>query len=383
MAEIENKDMQNNNLEESSAKAEGKRILNVENLRVSFHTYAGEVKAVRDVDFYLNEGETLAFVGESGCGKTVTAKALMRLLKVPPAEIKADSVIDFKGEDVLAMDNKRLRKLRGEDIGMIFQDSMTSLNPTMTCGKQIVESLKIHTDMSGEECKEYAINMLKAVEIPNPEERYHQYPHELSGGMRQRVMIAIALACRPAIMIADEPTTALDVTIQAQIMSLLRELKEENNTAIILVTHDLGVVANFADRIQVMYAGKVVETGTTRDIFKNPQHPYTWALLRSIPRIDSEGKEELYSLKGTPPDLILPLVGCPFTDRCDYAMQICREAHPPKTDFGGGHCANCWLHHKDAPNPEDFPVDARLDLFGDFSLDKNGVMAEEGVSDNE
>lgn len=353
-------------------------VLDVQNLQVSFHTYAGEVKAVRGIDFYLRQGETLAFVGESGCGKTVTAKAIMQLLKVPPAEIKAGSVINFAGENVLTMDKKRLRDYKGNDVGMIFQDAMTSLNPTMTCGKQIEESLRIHTDLSKEECKQKAIDMLRQVEIPNPEERYRQYPHELSGGMRQRVMIAIALACKPRVMIADEPTTALDVTIQAQIMSLLRELKEKNNTAIILVTHDLGVVANFADRIQVMYAGQVVESGTTQDIFKNPQHPYTWALLQSIPRVDGQGKEELYSLYGTPPDLILPLKGCPFTDRCDYAMQICREEHPAKTDFGNHHCAYCWLHHPQAPGLDAFP-EAQTKAAANFALASKQAKDQEEV----
>lgn len=330
----------------------GERILTVENLEVSFHTYQGEVKAVRGLSFHLDQGETLAFVGESGCGKTVTAKAVMRLLKSPPAEIKDTSTIDFAGEDVLRMSKKRLRDYKGSDIGMIFQDSMTSLNPTMTCGKQIVETLKIHTDMSAAECKEKAIQMLQAVEIPNPEQRYKQYPHELSGGMRQRVMIAIALAASPRILIADEPTTALDVTIQAQILALLDELQQREKTAIILVTHDLGVVANFADRIQVMYAGKIVEEGTSDEIFKDPQHPYTWALLRSIPRLDVHDDTDLYSLKGTPPDLILPLVGCPFTDRCDYAMELCREVAPPKTKLSETHGCFCWLQHPDAPKVE-------------------------------
>lgn len=327
-------------------------ILNVENLEVSFHTFAGEVRAVRGVSFQLRAGETLAFVGESGCGKTVTAKAIMQLLKSPPAEIKPTSLIEFNGENVLKMDNKRIREYKGSDIGMIFQDSMTSLNPTMTCGKQIAESLKIHTNLSKSQRKEAAIEMLKAVEIPNAERRYKQYPHELSGGMRQRVMIAISLAASPKILIADEPTTALDVTIQAQIMALLRQLQEKKKTAIILVTHDLGVVANFADRIQVMYAGKIVEEGTTHEIFNQPQHPYTWALLRSIPRLDVHDEQDLYSLKGTPPDLLLPLQGCPFTDRCDYAMEICRRIAPRKTKFSETHATYCWLKHELASKVE-------------------------------
>lgn len=331
--------------------ADPNRILTVNNLEVSFHTYAGEVHAVRDISFYLNKGETLAFVGESGCGKTVTAKAIMRLLKTPPTEIKKTSEIKFLDKDVLKLTEKELQNYKGYDVRMIFQDAMTSLNPTMTCGKQIMESILIHTNQTKEEAKETAMKLLKAVEIPNPEKRFAQYPHQLSGGLRQRVMIAIALACNPHLLIADEPTTALDVTIQAQIMKLLKNLQTETGTAIILVTHDLGVVANFADRIQVMYAGKIVETGTTEEIFKDPRHPYTWALLRSIPRLDTKDKEDLYSLDGTPPDLILPLKGCPFVDRCEYAMEICRKA-PPKYDINDSHKTWCWLEHEDAPKVE-------------------------------
>ena len=264
---------------------ENEKVLEVDNLHVSFQTYAGEVKAVRGVSFELKKGETLAFVGESGCGKTVTAKAVMRLLKPPFAEIKPESKIVCNGKDVMKMTDKELYKFRGDEISMIFQDPMTSLNPTMTIGKQIMESLIIHRDMNKAEARKEAIRMLEMVKIPSPESRIDNYPHELSGGMRQRVMIAIALACNPKILIADEPTTALDVTIQAQIMDLMRELKEKSNTAIILVTHDLGVVANFADRIQVMYAGQVVERGTAREIFYESKHPYTWALLSSVPKV--------------------------------------------------------------------------------------------------
>lgn len=324
-------------------------ILKVENLRVSFHTYAGEVKAVRGVDFDLHLGETLAIVGESGCGKTVTAKSIMRLLKEPPAETKKESVILFNGEDVLAMDKARLREYKGSDVSMIFQDPMTSLNPTMRVGAQIEESLKIHTKLTKEERQSEVISLLTKVGIPEPERRSRQYPHELSGGMRQRVMIAISLACHPRILIADEPTTALDVTIQAQIFDLLKHLKEEMQTSIMLITHDLGVVADFADRILVLYGGEVVETGTIREIYKNPQHPYTWALLKSVPKIHTEHKEELYSLGGTPPDLIMDIPGCPFTDRCDHAMEICRNHKPAQTHFSDTHYAKCWLHHPDCP----------------------------------
>ena len=278
------------------------KILEVENLHVSFHTYAGEVKAVRGVDFELRRGETLAFVGESGCGKSVTAKSIMRLLKPPVAEIKPESRIICDGKDVMKMTGKELYAFRGDEISMIFQDPMTSLNPTMKVGKQIMESLMLHRNMNKKEAREEAVRMLKMVNIPSAEKRVDNYPHEMSGGMRQRVMIAMALACNPKILIADEPTTALDVTIQAQIMDLMRDLKEKMNTAIILVTHDLGVVANFADRIQVMYAGQILERGTAKEIFYESRHPYTWALLSSVPKKGNESKEELYALKAAGSD---------------------------------------------------------------------------------
>lgn len=324
-------------------------ILEVNNLSVSFNTYAGEVKAVRKVSFNLNRGETLAFVGESGCGKTVTVKSLLRLLKPPFAEIKKGSEIICDGKDVLALNKKELCEFRGKDVGMIFQDPMTSLNPTMKVGKQIMESLKIHRNLNKKEARAEAIRMLRTVNIPSPEKRVDSYPHELSGGMRQRVMIAIALACNPKILIADEPTTALDVTIQAQIMDLMRELKEKLNTAIILVTHDLGVVANFADRIQVMYAGKILERGTAREIFYKAEHPYTLALLDSVPNPSKETKQELYAIKGTPPDLILPLEHCPFASRCEYCMAICKKKMPPEAALSDTHRISCWLQHPKAP----------------------------------
>ena len=330
------------------------KILDVNNLQVSFHTYAGEVKAVRGVSFELNEGETLAFVGESGCGKTVTAKAIMRLLQPPFAEIKEESKINYRGKDVLKMSKKELQNYRGDDVSMIFQDPMTSLNPTMTVGKQIMESLILHRNLDKAQAREEAINMLKMVRIPDAEKRVDAYPHQLSGGMRQRVMIAMALACNPALLIADEPTTALDVTIQAQIMELLGELKTKLNTAIILVTHDLGVVANFADRIQVMYAGQVIERGTAREIFYDAKHPYTWALLSSVPKLTTENKQELYALKGTPPDLILKMERCPFAARCEYCMGICKEAMPEETTVSGTHKVSCWLQHPDAPQVKSY-----------------------------
>lgn len=330
------------------------KILEVKDLRVSFNTYAGEVRAVRGVDFELHQGETLCFVGESGCGKTVTSKAILRLLQPPFATIKEGSQILFRGEDVLQMDKKRLRNYRGNDVSMIFQDPMTSLNPTMTCGKQIMESLLLHKNMTKAQAREEAIHTLELVKIPDAAKRMDDYPHQMSGGMRQRVMIAIALSCSPHILIADEPTTALDVTIQAQIIDLLRELRDQLNTAIILVTHDLGVVANFADRIQVMYAGQVIERGSVREIFYEAKHPYTWALLSSVPTLDKSNKQELYTLKGTPPDLILPLEHCPFAARCEYCMPICKETMPPETVLSDTHKVSCWLQHPNAPKVQSY-----------------------------
>jgi oligopeptide transport system ATP-binding protein len=325
------------------------RILEVKNLRVSYHTYAGEVQSVRGVDFHLDKGETLAIVGESGCGKTVTAKSLMRLIQTPPGEIKKDSVINFDGKNVLEMKEEELRQLRGADISMIFQDPMTSLNPTMKVGNQIAESLIIHRGMSKKEAFNEAVKMLNLVNIPNAEKRANQYPHEFSGGMRQRAMIAIALACNPKVLIADEPTTALDVTIQAQIIDLIKDLQEKLGTSVIMITHDLGVVADIAHRIQVMYAGKIIERGSTDEIFYDPQHPYTWALLKSVPRLDTKHKNSLYSIHGTPPDLLKPPVGCPFASRCIYCMPICKEAMPEVTKISESHQVSCWLKHPLAP----------------------------------
>lgn len=322
------------------------KLIDVKNLQVSFHTYAGEVKAVRGLDFHVNRGETLAFVGESGCGKSVTAKALMRLLPEESSEIKKDSIITFEGEDVMSMKGKRLTELRGGDIAMIFQDPMTSLNPTLTIGMQVTEALKIHRGLKGDDAKREAVRLLELVQIPEAEKRLKSYPHELSGGMRQRVMIAMALSCSPKLLIADEPTTALDVTIQAQILDLIRDLKEQMHTAVILVTHDLGVVANFADRIQVMYAGDIIEEGTTDEIFYNARHPYTWALLNSIPKVHDTKNDDLRALGGTPPDLLLPLPGCPFAPRCSRAMEICKKMAPPASVHSDTHRSWCWLEHE-------------------------------------
>lgn len=324
------------------------RILNIEDLHVSFDTYAGEVKAVRGVTLHVDEGEVLAIVGESGCGKSVTAQTVMRLNPEPPARIPAGA-ITLCGHDIVRASERELRSIRGKNVSMIFQDPMTCLNPTMPVGKQLVEAIRLHQKLSASEAKKKAVDLLKLVRIPNPEQRAKQYPHEFSGGMRQRVMIAMALSCEPQLLIADEPTTALDVTIQAQIMELLADIREKTNTAIILITHDLGVVAGLANRVAVMYAGKVVETGVANDIFYRGGHPYTQALLRSLPSTETTRSEKLISIPGAPPDLIAPPVGCPFAARCEYAMKVCKEKMPPHFTLGEGHTAACWLHHEACP----------------------------------
>ena len=328
------------------------RILEIDNLHVSFDTYAGEVKAVRGVTLHVDEGEVLAIVGESGCGKSVTAQTIMKLNPMPPARI-VDGSIRLGEHDIVKASEKEMQGIRGKEVSMIFQDPMTCMNPTTPGGKQIVESIKLHRHLSRKEAQEEAIRCLQQVNIPNPEERARQYPHEFSGGMRQRAMIAMALSCNPKLLIADEPTTALDVTIQAQIMELLVELKDKINTAIILITHDLGVVAGIADRVAVMYAGKVVETGTTEQIFYEHSHPYTEALLRSLPSTETGKREPLMSIPGTPPDLLAPPKGCGFAARCRHCMQICKEEQPPEFELGQGHKASCWLLHPDCPNAEE------------------------------
>lgn len=327
-------------------------VLKIENLHVSFDTYAGEVHAVRGVSLHVEEGEVLAIVGESGCGKSVTAKTIMKLNPMPPARIK-EGTLELCGKDIVAASEKEMQNIRGQLVSMIFQDPMTCLNPTMKVGKQITETLHKHKKLSGKKCQEEAIRLLKLVQIPNAEERADQYPHEFSGGMRQRAMIAMALSCNPKLLIADEPTTALDVTIQAQIMQLMGKIREETGTAIILITHDLGVVANLADRVAVMYAGKVVEQGTSQDIFYRASHPYTAALLRSLPTVETSRDEELVSIPGTPPDLFAPPKGCAFASRCQHCMKICKENQPPVFTVGEGHTASCWRLHPDFPGKEE------------------------------
>lgn len=328
---------------------EHKPILEVNNLRVSYHTYAGEVQSVRGVSFSLDKGEAIAIVGESGCGKSVTAKSIIGLIKGPQGEVKKESEILYNGENILNYDKKQWKKYKGGECAIIFQDALASLNPTMRVGKQIMENLMGHKHMTKQEAEKEAINMLRLVGIPEPEKRVKQYPHEFSGGMRQRVMIAIAFACDPKVLICDEPTTALDVTIQGQILDIIKDLQKKNNTSVIMITHDLGVVANVAQKIAVMYSGIIVEYGSSRDIFYRPRHPYTWALIQSVPRLDLKNKQELVTIPGIPPDLLNPPVGCPFCTRCKYCMPICKQEMPTKTDFGDGHTAACWLHHEMAP----------------------------------
>lgn len=329
-----------------------KRMLEVRNLSISLNTYAGEIKVVRDIGFHMIKGETLVVVGESGCGKTIMSKSLMQLLPENISKIGEKSQIIFNDRNIVKMRERELEDLRGKDISMIFQDSTTHLNPTMTIGDQIAESLIIHDGIRKKEALKRTIEMLRLVRISNPEKRVKQYPHEFSGGMRQRVMIAIALACNPKILIADEPTTALDVTTQADIMDLIQELQEKLGTSVLLITHDLGIAAEVANRIQIMYAGEIIETGTREEIFRNPQHPYTWALLKSVPDIGTKRKEKLYSLKGTPPDLISSFKGCSFAKRCKYCMRVCKENKPNCTELSDTHLVSCWLQHSLAPSME-------------------------------
>lgn len=332
-------------------------LLDVRNLHVSFQTYGGRVHAVRGVNLTLKKGETLAIVGESGCGKSVTAQSIMRLISEPPGKI-TEGTISFKGENVLAYSNKKMRSIRGRELAMIFQDPMTSLNPTLIIGDQLTEGLINHQGNSKAKAKERALEMLELVGISNAKERLTQYPHQFSGGMRQRIMIAMALMCDPEILIADEPTTALDVTIQAQILDLFKEIQRKMGVAIIMITHDLGVVAQLADRIHVMYAGKVVEEGNRRDLFYKAQHPYTRGLLHSVPRMDADRSVPLVPIPGTPPDLFSPPAGCAFADRCDYAMEVCTQVEPQRVNVEQGHHVACWLQDERAQQAfgKEFPL---------------------------
>lgn len=325
------------------------KLLEVKNLCVNFGTYGGEVKAVRGVTFDLHKGETLAIVGESGSGKSVACKTIMRILS-SNGYIK-DGQILFDGKDLTKISEKDMEKVRGKDIAMIFQDPMTSLNPTMTIGKQIIEPIIKHQGFSKEDARKRAIELIELVGISDAEKRFKQYPHQFSGGMRQRIVIAISLACNPKVLIADEPTTALDVTIQAQILELIKGLQEKTGVAVIFITHDLGVVANMADRVAVMYAGKIIEYGTSDDIFYDPKHPYTWGLLGSMPTLDI-GDNDLYNIPGTPPDLMDPPKGDAFALRSAYAMKIDHLAEPPMFKVSDTHYAATWLLHPLAPKIE-------------------------------
>ena len=321
-------------------------MVEIKNERLSFFTPAGEVKALNDVSLTLREGEVLGIVGESGSGKSVTSYSLMGITPEPGRIIGGS--VEFNGHRIDRMSEKEMRKIRGSEVSMIFQDPMTSLNPVYTVGNQIEEAILLHTDKTHREAKLRAVELLRLVGINEPEKRVRQYPHELSGGMRQRVMIAMALACEPKLLIADEPTTALDVTIQAQILELIMELKEKLGMAVILITHDLGIVSSMCDRIAVMYAGKVIECGTTDDIFYRPQHEYTKGLLRSVPRIDEKETQRLVAIEGTPVDMLNPPAGCPFAPRCPKCMKICLREMPPYTTFSDLHYAACWLRQKEA-----------------------------------
>lgn len=324
-------------------------ILEVKDLEINFKTYSGDVQAIRKVNFDLKHGETLAIVGESGSGKSVTVRTVMRLL-ANNADVKGGQIL-FNGEDLLKKSEKEMQGIRGKDIAMIFQDPMTSLNPTMKIGKQIAEPIILHQNKSKKEAYARAEELLELVGIPKAHERMDHYPHQFSGGQRQRIVIAIALACNPRVLIADEPTTALDVTIQAQILELMKELQDKIDTSIIFITHDLGVVANVADRVAVMYAGKIVEYGDVDEIFFNPQHPYTWGLIGSMPTLDTAGK--LVSIPGTPPDLLDPPKGDAFALRSEYAMEIDYEEEPPLFQVSPTHAAATWLLHPDAPTVEE------------------------------
>ncbi len=319
----------------------GKTILEVDDLRTEFHTEEGIVHAVNGITYNLHEGETLGIVGESGCGKSVSVLSIMRLLASPPAKIYGS--VRFRGTDLLQLPESEMRKIRGAQIAMVFQDPLTSLNPVLTIGYQMIEPLQLHLGMSKAEARDRAVELLEMVGIPEARSRLDDYPHQFSGGMRQRVMIAMALACNPSLLIADEPTTALDVTIQAQIVDLMKQLRDEIGMTLIWITHDLGVVAGLADRVIVMYAGFIVEDASVDDLYEDPRHPYTKALLKSLPRMDGSPGEKLETIEGLPPDLISLPRGCPFASRCKYAKPICYEQRPPLEEIAPGRRLACWV----------------------------------------
>ncbi|MCD8078497.1 MAG: ABC transporter ATP-binding protein [Lachnospiraceae bacterium] len=321
-----------------------KRILDVRDLTVDFSSFGETTKIVRGVSFHIHEGETVGIVGESGCGKSMTAMAIMRLIQCPPGVLGGS--IRLHDREILSLSEKEMRQVRGNEISMIFQEPMTSLNPVITVGKQLMEVFQTHQKLSREEAWKKSVEALKLVKIALPEQRMKEYPYQLSGGMRQRVMIAMALSCRPRLLIADEPTTALDVTIQAQILGLMRGLREELGTSIMLITHDLGVVREVCSRAIIFYCGQIVEEGKVEELFQRPLHPYTQGLLKSIPALDDSG-EKLYVIPGSVPSLQSLPGGCVFHPRCEYASEKCRQADPPMFETGGGHCARCWLYEKE------------------------------------
>jgi len=317
------------------------KLLEVKNLSTNFYTVEGVVKAVDNVSYDLEEGETLGLVGESGCGKSVSALSVMRLIPWPPGKIESGEVL-FQGENLLSMDNSEMRSIRGNKIAMVFQEPMTSLNPVLTVGRQLTETLELHMKMSTDDANKRAIELIELVGISDADRRLSQYPHQFSGGMRQRIMIAMALSCNPKLLIADEPTTALDVTIQAQILELMKKLCTDFGTALIVITHNLGVVARYADRVNVMYAGKIIERGTARDIYGNPKHPYTLGLLKSVPRLDEPRRQKLDPIEGQPPDLIALPEGCSFRDRCRFQVDQCSTEIPLLQEVESGHTSACF-----------------------------------------
>ncbi len=318
-------------------------LLQIKNLKTYFYTSDGMVKAVDDVSWEVGPGEVIGLVGESGCGKSVTALSILRLIPDPPGKIIGGEIW-FRGRNLLSLSLEEMRKIRGNEISMIFQEPMTSLNPVFTIGSQIAEVLELHQKMSKKAAMAKAVEMLKLVGIPSPEKRVKEYPHELSGGMKQRAMIAMALSCNPKVLIADEPTTALDVTIQAQILDLMLKLKAELNTAILLITHDLGVVAEMAQKVVVMYAGKVMEQAEVTEIFDHPLNPYTQGLLDSLPKLDTARKQKLNAIPGIVPSLYDLPKGCKFSPRCQYVMEICQQSEPELKEVAPGHTSRCWLH---------------------------------------
>lgn len=344
-------------------------LLQVKDLHTSFYTGNGEVKAVRGVSFSLNEGEILGIVGESGSGKSVTSLSILKLLS-STGKITKGSIF-FENQEISNFSSKEIRKIRGKQISMIFQDPMSCLNPLITVGRQISEMLEIHhKELSKEQRKAESLQLMKMVKIPESEKRYTAYPHELSGGMRQRIMIAMALACKPKLLIADEPTTALDVTIQDQILKLLKNLQKELNTSVMFITHDLGVVAELCHRVLVMYGGMVMEEGTVNEIFEQPMHPYTIGLMNSIPNIEQDKQVSLIPIQGSPPDMLNPPIGCPFSPRCSFTRNICLEHMPEYTTIASGHRSMCWLLNKKAPLTDNPFSDYLSKKYGDKGSDE-------------